>query len=127
MNIDNDNFILTEMDIAREFCKLIHRARLNAGFTSIKYPVTDIKVNRYFLPDLRYQIESECNIVGYMDIPPIEYIFTTEIPDEKYYHKEQAGNNIVYLSTVRSNWQQEMFEERDKKSKENQLKKQTLA
>lgn len=112
------NFIIDEMQICRDYCSLIHKAREKAGFHSLKYPITDVKINYYFLPEFRELIADECNIAGYMDIQPVEYEFDNDdiwenVP--KHYFLLTEGDKKVLISTVKSDWQQDIFEERSKK------------
>lgn len=115
--IIQENFILTEMKLFRDYCTLIHRARQNAGFASLKYPITDVKLNRYFPPQLREIMADECNIVGYMDVPPIEYLDPFDTLSSCY-HKEYENGMSVLISTVRSSWQDDMFKERSERREE---------
>jgi hypothetical protein len=114
------NFVLDEMAEVREYCSLIHKARAKAGFNSARYPITDVYVNRYFLPEHRELIAQECNIVGYMDIPPVQY--STVFPQDDYLTVVE-GNRAVALSTVQSNWQQCMYNERLQQREEAEKRK----
>lgn len=115
------------MQEARAYCKLIHKARDKAGFNSLKYPVTDVKVNRYFLPEYRDLIAEECNITGYYTtknitsvhdgIPAVEYEpleFDDYEKNEHYVSEEDSHGRKVHLSTIRSKWQQELYDIRTK-------------
>lgn len=93
----------------RRYCALIHKARLDAGFTSVKYPLFTATLNRYFLPEFRELIADECNLIGYMDIPAVEFDWN---------QKEE-----VVLDLQRSPYQQELYEERCKRSEIAKAKK----
>ena len=92
---------------------MIHEQRLGwngikrYGFTSLKYPITDVKISRYFLPGSRDLIADECNIVGYMNIPPVE--IENEPPENYFIVRE--GEDWVAICTVRSGWQQALANE----------------
>jgi len=73
--------ILTEMEILREYCTLIKRSRKEMGITSEKYPLFTVWVNHYFTPAMKQLIANECNFIGYMDIPPVEYLDQSDMPD----------------------------------------------
>ena len=107
----DDEFILKEMAITRQYCSAILRERVTQGFNSLKYPLISVKVNHYFLPDFADIIAKYCNLIGYMNIPAVEY-------DEDAVPYEESGKIEVKLDTTQSAWQQEMFEQRDKARKE---------
>lgn len=113
---NTQEMILGEMEDCIKYCSLIKRARINAGFTSLKYPITDVKINRYFSPEYRELIAEDCNIVGYMDIPPVEDVFNYGEP--KDYHKEELDGRIVWVCTVKSDWQDDLFQDRNSKRNE---------
>lgn len=102
--------IIQEMQLCREYCTKIHKARQDAGFVSLRYPLVSVSLNQYFLPEFRELIADECNLVGYMNIPPVEYD-----PDQK---------EDLLLDTSKSQWQDNLFETRTKKREEAELKKQ---
>ena len=65
--------------------------------------MTDVKINTYILPEFREIIADECNIVGYMDIPPIEYDICF---NNQSYHTESDGKRtILHISKIKSEWQ----------------------
>lgn len=115
--------LIDEMDLVRQYATLINRARKNAGFLSLKYPITDVKVNHYFIPELRMVLAEECNIVGYMDIPAIEDVFNYGETLSNYQIEEEKEHK-VWLSTTRSQWQEDLYQERLKKREEAEIKKQ---
>lgn len=120
----NEDYILKEMEECRAYCSLILRARQNTGFISRKYPITDVKVNRYFFDNNYLDIlADECNISGYMDISPIEYIMDFQHKDYLDYHREEKDGRIVYISTTKSDWQKELFDIRSKKREEAEKRK----
>ena|SRR3990167_2938897 len=112
------NWLIKEMEICREYCSAILRERQQAGFSSLKYPLVQAKVNRYFLPEFRYIIAETCNLIGYMDIPPVEFWFEKESYDK-------SGKIEVELDTTKSDWQEELFKERWKKREEAENRKLT--
>jgi len=112
-----DNFILKEMDICRQYCSAIHRERQDKGFNSLRYPLISVKINRYFLPEFRELIAEDCNLIGYMDIKPVEYW-------EEVESYEQCGIIKIELDTTKSEWQEKLYKQRDDKRRENNEKKQ---
>ena len=104
--------ILEDMVMTRKLCSMCHKAREQAGFNSRKYPVTDIKISHYLMPQYRELIAEECNSVGYMDIPAVEWDFNK--PDNTYIIVED-GDLWVAVSMIRSGWQDEIYNERLKK------------
>lgn len=86
----------------RRYCSLIIKARTDAGFSSLKYPVISASLNRYFLPEYRQLIADECNLIGYMsEFPPVVY--------------DQQQTKPVIIDTTRTLWQQQMADERELK------------
>jgi len=101
--------IIEEMRKVREYCSLIHKARRDSGFVSVRYPLISVSLDRYFLPEFRQLIADECNLIGYMDIPPVETDVSQTTP--------------VVLDTTTTTWQDEMYRERTEKRKQAQLRK----
>jgi hypothetical protein len=103
--------LIEEMKLCRKFCSMIHKARNQIGLQSVKYPLTDVKISHYFVPELRDLISEECNIVGYMDIPPVEYDHNPIL--NEHYVTVTEGEDWVSVSTTRSDWQQEIADKRE--------------
>lgn len=114
--------LIQEMKLCRDYCSLIHKARNSAGFSQLKYPITDVKINHYFTKEFRQLIADECNIVGYMDIPPVEDVFNYGIPNGQYQYLKD-GELEVWVSTVKSDWQDELFHKRLEKRNEAEMRK----
>lgn len=93
----------------RKYCSLIHKKRKEKGFESLRYPLITATLNRYFLPEHRALIAEECNLIGYMGIPAIEY--------------EPTQIEEVILDITKSDWQEELCKTREEKNKEAKLKK----
>ncbi len=110
------NFLIEEMDLCRKYCSAIQKERQKAGFNSLRYPLISVKINRYFLREFREIIAEECNLIGYLGIKPVEYC-----EQEKSY--DETGEIKVSLDPTKSDWQQEMFNERTAKAEQNQSKK----
>lgn len=104
------------MDICRKYCSEIIKERNKLGFNSIKYPLITVEVNRYFMPEYRKIIADECNIIGYLDIEPVERLCDVE-------QFELNNKIIIKLDTTKSDWQQLIFETRNKKRLEAQERK----
>lgn len=113
--------LIQEMKLCRDYCSLIHKARNSVGFSQLKYPITDVKINHYFTLEFRQLIADECNIVGYMDIPPVEDVFDGS-PSGQYEHVTD-GDLEVWVSTVKSDWQEELFQKRLEKRTEAEMRK----
>lgn len=111
---EHDKYILNEMKECRAYCALIHKARQSIGFNSVKYPITDVQVNRYFSPEYSDLIKDECGVSGYMDIKPVISILEFEtFPDTNYpenYHIETDGERKVAISKLKSSWQDEIYQ-----------------
>lgn len=104
----SDKWIIEEMKICREYCSLILKERTRVGFNSLKYPVITATLDRYFLPEFRQLIADECNLIGYMDIEPVEY---------------EPSNIKVKLDIIRTTWQDQLFNERVQKREEAENRK----
>jgi len=113
----NERYILDEMDLCRKYCSAILKERQQKGFMSLKYPLIQEKVNRYFPPEFRHIMAEECNLIGYMDIPPIEHEFDLEP------YEEEKKKIIIELDITVSEWQQKMFDDRTEKRKEAEVRK----
>ena len=101
----NETSLLAEMAECRRHCTLIIKARLEAVFNSLKYPVISATLDRYFLPEFRKLIADECNLIGYMsEFQPVMF--------------EKRQGCPVILDVTRSAWQQKMCDERLEKRKE---------
>lgn len=108
-------WLISEMDICRKYCSAILREREKIH-NSKKYPLIYVKINRYFLPEFREIIADECNLIGYMDIQPVEYWFEVEPYDKT--------NKIeVWVDDTKSGWQEEIYQKRVKERDENEKKK----
>lgn len=116
MDEQGQNFIIDEMQICREYCSAIHKERQRLGFNSLRYPLISVKINRYFTPEFRDLIAEECNLIGYMDIPPIEYY-------EEVKPFEEGGRIEIKLDDTKSLWQEEIFKDRSRKREEAESKK----
>lgn len=106
----NMNEIISDMELTRKFCSMIHKARQNNGFNSVKYPITNVIISEYLMPDFRQLIADECNVVGYMDIPAVEYDF--EKPTFSEYEILEDSELWIAMSTTKSDWQEKMYQER---------------
>jgi len=104
------SWLIKEMDICRAYCSMILRKRKESGFHSVKYPLISVNINRYFLPEFRDIIAEECNLIGYLGIPPVEY-------NEEVESYDKTGQIVVELDTSRSNWQNDLFQKRNNERK----------
>lgn len=111
----DNKFIITEMEMLRKYCSAILKEREKIH-NSLKYPLISVKINRYFLEPYREVIAEECNIIGYMDIPPVEYY-------EEVDPYELSGKIEILLDNTKSDWQEELYQKRLAKREENEKKK----
>lgn len=128
---------IREMKEVRLYSSLIHKARVEAGFKSLKYPIIDVKVNRYFLPEHRKLIADECHVYGYYcmetvgslhdGIPAVEFDpqeFDSYKDRSDYFCTSDASGREVCICTVTSDWQNDIYNER-KKSRVEAVKRKT--
>ena len=106
-----NDFMIKEMSILRQYCSLIHKERERNGFNSLKYPLISVKLNRYFLPEFRHLIAVECNLVGTCGIEPVQY-------DEDEVNYELSNTLKVKLDITKSQWQEELYQERVERRKQ---------
>lgn len=98
-------FLTDEMSLCRQYCSAIILERQKKGFSSIKYPVITVKINRYFLPEYRSLMAEECNLVGYLTIDPVELLEDVETYDK-------SKRIIVEIDETRTPWQEKIYQER---------------
>lgn len=108
-------FIIVEMEMCRKYCSAINREREKIH-TSKKYPLITARVNRYFTKEFRDLIAQECNLVGYGEIASVEYL-------EEKDPNEESGIIEVWVDDTKSQWQEEIYQDRVKKREENEIKK----
>lgn len=113
----NPDFIIDDMQLTRDICSAVHSFRQShPPFNSVKYPITNIIISAYLLPDFRKLIAEDCNIVGYMGIPAVEYDVMFKLDDS--YVTIQTPTFNVHISTVQSEWQKELYNQRSNKRDE---------